>query len=71
LRGTHGYQRNFWTLFANRHKLDATFQNESVGYVPAFFAAAIIGENPSAFSLNMPPLSQLAAATTDPNQSGQ
>ncbi len=60
LRGTKDYQRNFWTLFANRHKLDDTFQNESVGYVPAFFAVTIIGENPQRFGLQMPPLSTLA-----------
>ena len=60
LRGTPDYQRNFWTLFANRHKLDATFRNESVGYVPAFFAVAIIGENPERFGLPGPPLSALA-----------
>ena len=60
LRGTPDYQRNFWTLFANRHKLDATFRNESVGYVPAFFAVAIIGENPERFNLPGPPLSTLA-----------
>jgi len=51
------YERNFWTLFANRDKLDHSFRNESAYYVPAFFAAAIIGENPKAFGLNMPPLS--------------
>jgi serine/threonine protein kinase len=60
LRGTQNYQRNFWTLFANRHKLDETFRNESVGYVPAFLAVAIIGENPQRFGLQMPPLSTLA-----------
>ena len=54
------YERNFWTLFANREKLDQSFRNESAYYVPAFFAAAIIGENPQAFGLNLPPLSSLA-----------
>jgi serine/threonine protein kinase len=54
------YERNFWTLFANRRKLDASFQNESVGYVPDFFAAAIIGENPEVFNLRQPALSTLA-----------
>jgi hypothetical protein len=39
------------------NKLDATFQNENVYYVPRFFAAAIIGENPQAFGLQMQPLS--------------
>jgi predicted Ser/Thr protein kinase len=54
------YERNFWTLFANRDKLDPGFRTESAYYVPAFFAAAIIGENPEAFALNMPPLSTQA-----------
>ena len=54
------YERNFWTLFANREKLDQTFRNESAYYVPAFFAAAIIGENPQAFGLSTPPLSSRA-----------
>ncbi|HJZ81805.1 MAG TPA: transglycosylase SLT domain-containing protein [Pyrinomonadaceae bacterium] len=40
-------------------KLDANFRNESVYYVPRFFAAAIIGENPRAFGLPTPPLSTL------------
>jgi membrane-bound lytic murein transglycosylase D len=44
-------------LTANGNKLDATFQNESVYYVPRFFAAAIIGENPQAFGLQSQPLS--------------
>ncbi|MEK6282410.1 MAG: serine/threonine-protein kinase [Acidobacteriota bacterium] len=60
LRDTENYQRNFWTLFAHRDKLDEQFRKESAGYVPAFFAAAIIGENPKAFDLPMPPLSSLA-----------
>jgi membrane-bound lytic murein transglycosylase D len=55
------YERNFWTLFANRDKLDESFRKESAGYVPNFFAAAIVGENPEAFDLRMPPLSSLAA----------
>jgi serine/threonine protein kinase len=54
------YERNFWTLFANRSKLDETFQRESAWYVPQFFAAAIIGENPDAFDLQMPALSSFA-----------
>jgi serine/threonine protein kinase len=54
------YERNFWTLFANRNKLDEGFQRESAWYVPQFFAAAIIGENPEAFDLQMPALSSFA-----------
>src|SRR5688572_5683982 len=48
-------------LTANSDKLDATFQNENVYYVPRFFAAAIIGENPQAFGLQTQPLSSFAA----------
>jgi serine/threonine protein kinase len=54
------YERNFWTLYANRDKLDDGFRNESAFYVPAFFAAAIIGENPRNFDLPSPALSSLA-----------
>ncbi|MBC8031471.1 MAG: transglycosylase SLT domain-containing protein [Pyrinomonadaceae bacterium] len=48
-------------LNANRDKLDETFRSESVYYVPLFFAAAIIGENPQAFGLQGPPLSSYEA----------
>jgi predicted Ser/Thr protein kinase len=62
LRETDHYERNFWTLLANRDQLNWTYQNESAGYVPRFFAAAIIGENPEAFGLAMPALSTLGDA---------
>ncbi|HMG75547.1 MAG TPA: serine/threonine-protein kinase [Pyrinomonadaceae bacterium] len=60
LRETENYQRNFWTIYANRDKLDNDFRNQA-GYVPSFFAAAIIGENPRNFGLSIPPLSTLAS----------
>jgi hypothetical protein len=44
-------------LTAASGRLDPTFQNENVYYVPRFFAAAIIGENPQAFGLQSQPLS--------------
>jgi membrane-bound lytic murein transglycosylase D len=44
-------------MTADRSKLDETFRNESVFYVPRFFAAAIIGENPQVFGINAQPLS--------------
>lgn len=59
------YERSFWTLLANRDKLGDSFQKESANYVPAFFAAAIIGENPETFDLQMPPLSSLASAANE------
>ena len=40
-------------------KLDVSLQNERVYYLPRFFAAAIIGENPRAFGLEIGPLSSL------------
>jgi serine/threonine protein kinase len=60
LRGTENYERNFWALVANRKTLDGSFSKENAGYVPSFFAAAIIGENPQSFGLQTPPLSTLA-----------
>jgi hypothetical protein len=48
-------------LTANSHRLDPTFQNENVYYVPRFFAAAIIGENPQSFGLQTQPLSSFQA----------
>lgn len=60
LRGTENYARNFWTLLANSEALDESFRKETAGYVPRFFAAAIIGENPEVFGLHVPPLSTLA-----------
>jgi hypothetical protein len=50
-------ERSFWTLVANSNKLDHYFQGENIKYVPKFFAAAIVGENPWAFGLDMQPLS--------------
>lgn len=44
-------------LTEQRDKLDKSFRNESVYYVPRFLAAAIIGENPQAFGLQTRPLS--------------
>ena len=62
LRDSGNYERNFWTLFGNRDKLNDVFGNESE-YIPTFFAAAIIGENPQAFDLQIQPLSTLAEPT--------
>lgn len=51
-------------LSADRSKLDETFRYESVFYVPRFFAAAIIGENPQVFGLVMQPLSSYETQRT-------
>ncbi len=44
-------------LTSDRSKVDETFSPENTLYVPRFFAAAIIGENPQSFGLQMQPLS--------------
>jgi len=63
LRTTENYERNFWTLLANSGQLDESFRRETSKYVPNFYAAAIVGENPQNFGLQTPPLSSL----TKPN----
>ncbi|GIU81457.1 MAG: FHA domain-containing protein [Acidobacteria bacterium] len=54
-------ERSFWTLVANQVVFEGAvgeqFRKENVKYVPKFFAAAIIGENPQDFGINMAPLS--------------
>ena len=65
LRDTDNYQRNFWTIYANRDTLSESFRREA-GYVPEFFAAAIVGENPKNFGLSTPVLSSLARDSTVP-----
>ncbi|MCA1575828.1 MAG: transglycosylase SLT domain-containing protein [Acidobacteria bacterium] len=50
-------QCSICALTADRSKRDETFGSEGVFYVPRFFAAAIIGENPQMFGLQMQPLS--------------
>jgi pSer/pThr/pTyr-binding forkhead associated (FHA) protein/soluble lytic murein transglycosylase-like protein len=50
-------ERSFWTLVANKGKLSSQFQKENIRYVPKFFAAAIVGENPQTFGVPLQPLS--------------
>ena len=57
LESNTGLPRDFWTLIANGEKLSKQFQAENFKYVPKFFAAAIIGENPQDFGLKLQPLS--------------
>jgi Transglycosylase SLT domain len=44
-------------LTSDRSKVDETLSPENTLYVPRFFAAAIIGENPQSFGLQTQPLS--------------
>ncbi len=58
---TGGQNRSFWTLAANKAMLQGgagkQFNAENIKYVPKFFAAAIIGENPQDFGVGLQPLS--------------
>lgn len=49
-------ERSFWTLVEGQNKLDREAR-EDLDYIPIFLAAAIVGENPQAFNLQMEPLS--------------
>ncbi len=57
LDANSGLPRDFWTLIANSEILSKQFQAENFKYVPKFFAAAIIGENPRDFGIELNPLS--------------
>lgn len=57
VRQSENPERSFWTLVANEHLLTDQFQRENIKYVPKFFAAAIVGENPRAFGVELEPLS--------------
>jgi Transglycosylase SLT domain/Inner membrane component of T3SS, cytoplasmic domain len=57
LSSNSGLPRDFWTLIANGEKLSKQFQAENFKYVPKFFAAAIVGENPQDFGLSLQPIS--------------
>jgi pSer/pThr/pTyr-binding forkhead associated (FHA) protein len=57
LESGSGLPRDFWTLISKGDILSKQFQSENFKYVPKFFAAAIIGENPQDFGLNLQPIS--------------
>lgn len=59
--GGTGQDRSFWTLIEKKSELEGgagkQFNAENIHYVPKFFAAAIIGENPADFGVGLQPLS--------------
>lgn len=57
LDGVRGSERSFWALVADSSRLSSQFQRENIKYVPHFFGAAIVGENPRVFGVDMKPLS--------------
>jgi hypothetical protein len=48
---------DIWLMVINSQELSKQLQSENFKYVPKFFAAAIIGENPKDFGLELKPLS--------------
>jgi hypothetical protein len=57
LSSGQGLPRDFWTLIEKGDILSKQFQSENFKYVPKFFAAAIIGENPQDFGMTLQPVS--------------
>ncbi|MGI9069662.1 MAG: FHA domain-containing protein [Pyrinomonadaceae bacterium] len=56
-RNSDNPERSLWTMVAKADLLDDQFQREAVKYVPHFFGAAIVGENPLVFGVDQRPLS--------------
>jgi soluble lytic murein transglycosylase-like protein len=52
---------NFWTILENNARLSVPLSSESRNYAPRFFAAAILGETPRRFGLE---IQRLSAYTT-------
>ena len=48
---------DIWVLISENKKSSKTYNSENLKYVPKFLAAAIIGENPKDFGLEIKPLS--------------
>lgn len=57
LESNSGLPRDFWTLISKGDILSQQFKSENFKYVPKFFAAAIVGENPSDFGMKLQPIS--------------
>jgi serine/threonine protein kinase len=53
---------SFWTLLENNERLSVPLSAESKNYAPRFFAAAILGENPQRFGLEIQRLSTYTSA---------
>lgn len=53
---------NFWTLLESNDRQARPLMPESQSYVPRFFAAAVMGEYPHHFGLEVQPLSTYSAS---------
>lgn len=63
LNSERGSERSFWSMVADSSQLSSQFQRENIKYVPHFFGAAIVGENPRVFGVDMAPLSASDASS--------
>ncbi len=50
-------ERSFWTMVVHEEMMSDQFQRENIKYVPHFFGAAIVGENPRVFGVDLAPIS--------------
>ena len=64
-RTSENPERSFWTLVANVDLMSDQFQREAIKYVPHFFGAAIVGENPRVFGVDQGPLSSYTQQQSD------
>lgn len=64
-RNSDNPERSFWTLVANADLMSDQFQREAIKYVPHFFGAAIVGENPRVFGVDQAPLSSYTQLESD------
>jgi hypothetical protein len=62
-RTSENPERSFWTMVAHEEMLSNQFQRENIKYVPHYFGAAIVGENPRVFGVDLLPISSYASQT--------
>ncbi len=67
-RNSDNPERSLWTMIANADLMDDQFQREAIKYVPHFFGAAIVGENPRVFGIDQAPLSSYTQQQSDSRQ---
>jgi hypothetical protein len=64
-RNSENPERSFWTMVANADMMSDQFQREAIKYVPHFFGAAIVGENPRVFGVDLLPISSYTQEQSD------
>ncbi len=70
-RSSDNPERSFWIMVAHEEILSDQFQRENIKYVPHFFGAAIVGENPRVFGVDLLPISSYAQQRQSNIVSGQ